>query len=189
MKKLKTDEKLFIRQCLRNIKGMGAIVPSSPVLARAMAHFTDYKSGQIVVELGAGTGALTAGLLRSGVPPESLYSVEVDSQMVEVLSRKYSSVHIYQGDAAELSNILPDSIIGKVDTIVSGLPLFNFSKKEREKIIESSLNILGDTGKILQFTYGFISPIPYKKLGLKGRRVDYVVKNIPPAFIWEFSKN
>ena len=46
---------------------MGAVVPSSKLLARTMAQYVDVSSDGPVIELGPGTGAITNALVEQGV--------------------------------------------------------------------------------------------------------------------------
>src|SRR5918996_452292 len=62
------ETELFFRQWLRSPKSMGSIIPSSRALARAIAAQVAWQPGQVVVELGAGTGAISQALTDSGLP-------------------------------------------------------------------------------------------------------------------------
>ena len=55
---------------------MGAVTPSSKVLARAMARYVDPDGEGPVIELGPGTGPVTEALVESGVNPSRLVLVE-----------------------------------------------------------------------------------------------------------------
>ena len=54
---------------------MGAVAPSGRALARLMA--TGVHRDATVLELGAGTGTLTEGLLANGVQPANLYGCDI----------------------------------------------------------------------------------------------------------------
>ena len=64
----------FFKGWIRNPLAIGALAPSSKSLAKLMAK--DVGMGARVVELGAGTGTVTAALLASGVAPGNLHLVE-----------------------------------------------------------------------------------------------------------------
>ena len=70
--KLIKEGELFFRQWLRSPKSMGSVIPSSRVLARAVAREVAWQPGQYVVELGGGTGAITQGLIERGIPRDQL---------------------------------------------------------------------------------------------------------------------
>lgn len=184
----KNKKILFRAKCLENPRSMGAVAPSSPVLAKKMAQCAAYVEGNIVVELGAGTGALTKGLLDHGVQTQDLFPVEIDPFLAGFLQKKFPELAIISGNAAELSDILPKKCASGVDIIISSLPLVNFTKIQKEAVVDSCFDVLKPKGRLLQYTYGMTAPIPYKEMGLKGRRMAFVLFNLPPAFIWEFSK-
>ena len=62
---------VFFRQFLRSPRSIGAVLPSSPALARVMLAPIDFSTAQAIVEFGPGTGALTreiAARLAPGLP-------------------------------------------------------------------------------------------------------------------------
>src|SRR6476661_957502 len=61
------DEARFLRSWLDNPLSTGAITPSSPALARAMAAAVDPERPGPLIELGPGTGPVTEALLARGV--------------------------------------------------------------------------------------------------------------------------
>ena len=54
---------LFARRWLKDPMKVGAVAPSSPVLARAMVKALDLEPGQTCLEIGPGTGAFTEHLI------------------------------------------------------------------------------------------------------------------------------
>ena len=50
---------LFLRQFVQSPRTVGAVLPSSPALARAMLAPIDFASARTIVEFGPGTGAFT----------------------------------------------------------------------------------------------------------------------------------
>ena len=57
------DEVRFIRSWIERPLSIGAVTPSGKMLARAMARYVDPHSDGPVVELGPGTGPVTAALV------------------------------------------------------------------------------------------------------------------------------
>ena len=66
---------LFLRQWLRDPRSIAAIAPSGRELARRIAGAVG-RGAKSVVEIGAGTGAVTQALLDSGVPAGGLLVIE-----------------------------------------------------------------------------------------------------------------
>ena len=61
------EELLFIRRWLANPLKVGALLPSSPFLAKTVARNVKYGPDEAIVEVGAGTGAVTKGLLKAAI--------------------------------------------------------------------------------------------------------------------------
>jgi phosphatidylethanolamine/phosphatidyl-N-methylethanolamine N-methyltransferase len=177
----------FISQFIRNPKEMGALVPSSPLLGRAMAKFVPKKENLFVVELGPGTGPITKALIKSGLQKENLICLEMSSKMVTLLQRRFPELNILEGDASKLTEILQDKA-GKVDAIVSSLPLRSIPKEIVGDIINEMHNVLTDDGIIIQFTYDLRpkrSPLLEKFKRIKSK---IVIGNVPPARVDVFQK-
>lgn len=141
-----------------------------------------------VLEIGAGTGAVTRALLERGIPPECLWAVEIDPSLAGFLEQQFPAVHVLCGNALELAALLPPSIQGRIGTVVSGLPMRNFSRQERRRTVAGALQMLRPGAEFLQFTYGFRSPIEARGLSLKAERLGRVWNNLPPAAVWRYRK-
>lgn len=187
---LETKENLlFFKQMLKNPKTLGAITPSSQALGAFISKHVRLTTEGYCVEIGAGTGSLSLALLQAGMDPSRLFVVELDPVLAEFLQQKLpTEVTILTGDARSLSTLLPHTIIGKVDTVISGIPMMNLKTKIQTELIQSSFEIMQPHGSFLQFSYGPMSPLPAKKLGLKKTRIGHVLLNIPPASIWRYER-
>lgn len=181
----KRDENLlFIKQLIKNPKSVGAIVPSSTALANLVSQYVTVNDDEYVVELGAGTGRLTQALLRSGIPTRQIMLIEVDRIMCDFLRHNLPGIAVIEGDAACFSQLIPEHLIGKIKTVVSGIPMINLPLHQQKNIVDSVFSVLSPGGYLLQFTYGPVSPLPVKKLGLCKKRLGHVFFNFPPATIW-----
>lgn len=180
------ETELFFRQWLRSPKSMGAVIPSSRVLARAVTEAVRWRPGQHVIELGAGTGAISQGLIDSGLPPEALMMIELDRPLFEYLRGRFPAVRVVNGDATRLIDIVGQQGITDVGTVISGLPMVTMPLTFQRAIIHQSLELLGADGCLLQYSYSPVSPIPARKLGVEAKLVKVVVRNLPPATLWRF---
>lgn len=181
------ETELFFKRWLDRPKGMGSVVPSSRMLARAIASRIAWREGEVVVELGAGTGAISRGLLEI-LPPEALVMIELDPSLTSFLSRRFPEVRVLQGDATQFASLLADEGIGPVGTVVSGLPMVNMPFAFQEGVMRQSFEVLPENGFVLQYSYSPVSPIPAERLGLEAELVRYVLRNVPPAAVWRFSR-
>jgi phosphatidylethanolamine/phosphatidyl-N-methylethanolamine N-methyltransferase len=178
---------VFLRAWLKSPLRVGAIAPSGERLARAMARVVPRRSRQPIVELGGGTGSITAALLRR-IEPERLIVLERDPELARHLRRKFPSVRVVQGDARHLDRELKALGIERVAAVVSGLPLMGMPKRVQREILDASFRVLEPGAPYIQFTYSLFSPLPRREFGLSGRPVARVLQNVPPASIWIYRR-
>jgi phosphatidylethanolamine/phosphatidyl-N-methylethanolamine N-methyltransferase len=185
------DSARFLRLWLQNPRLIGAVSPSGPALAKAMASYVEAGREGLVVELGPGTGPVTKALLEHGVPPERLLLVEYDDKFCTLLSERYPSVKIVQGDAYGLKATLAGHVDGNVAAVVSSLPLLNRPEIDRVVLLQQAFELMGPEGLFIQFTYGLtVSPMPLRALkgAYVGKGSAPILLNIPPARVWRYRR-
>src|SRR5919199_5019169 len=96
------DEARFLRSWLERPLLTGAVTPSSKMLARVMASYVDPRIPGPVLELGPGTGPVTAALVRRGIAQDRLVLVEYSPEFCKLLKRKFPKATIIQGDAYDI---------------------------------------------------------------------------------------
>lgn len=180
---------VFWQRWVRNPFRLGAVLPSSQALVKAVAHQVDLSANEYVVELGAGTGRVTRALLNRGIGKSQLFVLEIDPVLCSYLREAFPGVNVIQGDAADLPRLLPEKALGSVAVIVSGIPMVSLPARKCEAIIEACFAVMRRSGRFLQFTYGPASPLPAQKLGLSKQRLGRVYRNFPPATIWSYQKH
>lgn len=181
----------FFKQWLKAPGRMGSVTPSSRHLAHAMARQIPpavLAEGAPVVELGGGTGSITRGLLASGVPAGRLFVVERDPSLAELLKARFAGVQVLCGDATALPALLAPYGVSRVGAIVSGLPLLLFPEEVLGRLVEACFGLLGPGRPLIQFTYGFKSPLEAEPNHLVARRASWVPRNLPPAFVWTYRR-
>lgn len=175
---------------LRNPRAVGAVMPSGQQLASAMASQVIPAAGP-VVELGGGTGAITAALLKHGIAAEQLTVIETCASMAHQLTLLFPAVRVLRADAARLSRLLKMSHLTAPATIVSSLPLLSLPARQRFRILKEIASVLPVGGRLVQFTYSPFPPISAvlaKRLDFEGSRVRRVAINLPPAAVWVYEK-
>ncbi|HUJ71779.1 MAG TPA: methyltransferase domain-containing protein [Verrucomicrobiae bacterium] len=182
----------FGSELLSNPRPMGSAVPSSRFLGRRMASFLPRNPRGYVVELGAGTGSITAALLGRGIPADRLIPVERSETMFRHLRKRFPHVKIALGDATELRALLT-AFLGEddfeVSYIVSSLPLRSLPEAVVTSILHEVSDVLHKDGKLVQFTYN-LGKTPNPALsGFKRRHTTVVWANFPPARVDVFQKN
>jgi phosphatidylethanolamine/phosphatidyl-N-methylethanolamine N-methyltransferase len=181
------DGALFFGLWLQRPLRIAAVTPSSAALAAAMAQLVDFTRRGIVLELGAGTGSLTRGLLRAGCPPERLVALEREPALAASLRRGFPDIAVLNGDATRLESLLDRCGIDRLAAVVSSLPIKWFPVAA-QRAVEPCLARLDPGGRFLQMTNAFSSPLAIRELGIAGARVAHVWRNLPPAWIWAYSR-
>ena len=181
----------FIVAAMRSPLKIGAFLPSSRGLAKAMASGVDIKREGAVIELGAGTGVVTHALLKAGIQPEKLVVIERDERLHHLMMMQFPQLNILKADALHLDTVLSERGVSKVNAIVSSLPFLVMPTEVREGIQHHLATLIGDDGVLIQFTYGPASPISsgvMRKYKLHGKRMKLVVANVPPAHVWVYRR-
>ena len=178
----------FVRGMIEGPKQVGAILPTSAVTAKVMASVIDPQSTLPVLELGPGTGAITKAILKL-VAPERLTSIEFSTPFFQHLSSTFPGVNFINGDAFDLETTLGPQKDQQFDCVVSAIPLLNFPMQQRIELIEDILTRIAPGRPVVQISYGPISPVAAKPESYTIRRLDFVVRNIPPAQIWTYTKS
>ena len=177
----------FLKGWIRNPLAIGAFAPSSRSLAKLMAK--DVGMSSRVVELGAGTGTVTAALLASGVAPGNLHLVERDPQFVKILERRFPRCHVVSADALELDEQF-DASAG-FDFVISGLPLLCFSPEKRYRVLQQAFRLLKPHGRLHQFTYAGRCPVDRDLralLRLDSLLLGIAPLNLPPGFVYRLTR-
>ena len=180
------DNFRFLKALITRPKTVGAVIPSSPALARAMALQIDPKAGQ-VLEVGPGTGVISKAILERGVPSSQLTLVEYDEQLAGHLAARFPRVHVIQGDAFDLDHTLRSHGGIPFGAIVSSLPLLNHPMVRRLAYMEAITRRLAPGAPLIQFSYGAHAPV-VPPPGFAVVRTAQVWANIPPAKVWVYRK-
>jgi phosphatidylethanolamine/phosphatidyl-N-methylethanolamine N-methyltransferase len=181
------DNMRFLRALITRPRSIGALFPSSPALAKAMARQIDPDAGP-VLEIGVGTGVISEAILEHGVAPASLTLLEYDEDLARHLAERFSQATVIQGDAFDLDNSLAGQRDMAFGAIVSSLPLLNHPVPRRRSYMETLTKRLTPAGVIIQFSYGPNAPVAAPP-GYAVTRADLVLANIPPAQVWVYRKS
>lgn len=181
------DATLFFGLWLQKPLRIAAANPSGPRLADAIAGLVELERPGSVLELGAGTGSLTRGLVRAGCPLERIIAVEREPRLVAVLRREFRGITVIEDDATSIGKYLGGQI-ARLSTVVSSLPIKWFPLAAQRDIVKPCLDFLGSGGRFLQLTNAFSSPLPMDQLGIVGEEICRVWLNLLPAQIWSYSQ-
>jgi phosphatidylethanolamine/phosphatidyl-N-methylethanolamine N-methyltransferase len=184
------DSTLFLREWLVNPQRTGAVAPSSPKLAAAMARWLPRDPESFVLELGPGTGAVTAALLKRGLREDRLVAIEHNPTLARLLRKRFPRAHIITGDAWQLDELLRSQSvpIPSVGAVISSLPLLNFPKEQVEALAQKIRSILDPRGRWVQYTYQIGK---HRSRGADAFRLlasQIVWLNLPPARVSVYQK-
>lgn len=137
---LTSDAAIFLKKFLQNPGEIGSVIPSSAHLAEAMTEqLSKLPPGdRCILEVGAGTGAITKHLIQQLTEGDTLDIVELAPEFCEILAQKYSdhpNVRIHCCSILEWSPEKP------YDTIISSLPLNALDHLLVSEILEKFLEI------------------------------------------------
>ena len=181
------DELLFLRSWFDNPLRTGAVSPSGPRLARAMAGFIDPAGTGAVIELGPGTGSVTKAIVDRGVSPSRLVLIEFHDEFCELLRKRYPEALVLGGDAYAVRSLLSSRLQEPAIAAVSGLPLLIKPPLTRTQLLEDCFSLMRPGAPFIQFTYAVQPPIPPKyAAGSEISGSKRIWNNLPPARVWAY---
>jgi phospholipid N-methyltransferase len=175
---------LVLRKFFANAKTVATIAPSSRALSRAIVRGIDWSTAKCVVELGAGTGPVTAELVQSAPAATRLVVNEFLPEFCHALRQKFPALDIVEGDARRLGDMLTERGITTVDYVLSGLPLTHVAAADRDAVIDQAAKALGPNGEFRQLT---TAPWLYRRLYrryFREVRFRLVIWNLPPGGVY-----
>jgi phosphatidylethanolamine/phosphatidyl-N-methylethanolamine N-methyltransferase len=181
------DEFRFFRSWVEKPLAIGAVTPSGKALARTMASYIDPSISGPIIELGPGTGPVTAALVGQGIDPARLVLVEFNPVFCRLLRQRYPAASVVQGDAYGLKRLLAGLLREPAAAAVSGLPLFTKPLNTRLRLLYEAFSLMEAGAPFVQFTYAASSPIP-RKLDITAEASERIWANIPPARVWVYRK-
>ncbi len=180
----------FFKSFLKHPNTVGAVAPSSRVLARAMVEGKGLDRASCVVEYGPGLGSFTKEILARKGRGTLYVGIEKNPEFVEVLRREFPEGRFLVGDAGDVGEILAGMGIFQVDLVVSGLPFANFPPQVQRRILETTCAVLKPGGSFVTFNYIHTWPLQKakafrEKISGVFDRVTWrpVMLNVPPAFV------
>jgi phosphatidylethanolamine/phosphatidyl-N-methylethanolamine N-methyltransferase len=183
--------RLLLARSLQNFGQICSLFPSSPAVGRAMARAAARRPARHVVELGAGTGAVTRQLLGSGIGPADLTLIEIDPKFGSHLRRTFPELDVVIAQAQDIETLWRLRSGPPVGAVVSTLPIRLLRVNDMLSIMRASLGVLKPGGIVVQLTYRPSSPLPeciHSTLGVTAEWHRLIWLNLPPAYIWLYCK-
>ena len=171
----------FLKGLIANPKGVSAPTPSSPILADAIAAELDLARPGLVIELGPGTGAVTAALIKR-VGTTRLIAIEREKSFIGPLRTRFPDADIRCGDALNFERFLPKDTM--IAAIVSGLPLLHLPQATRQSLLARALEAQPPGGLFIQLSYSWRPPVKAGQGVTLTKRAIW--QNFPPAHVWTY---
>lgn len=178
---------LFFKKFLRHGTQIASAVPSSRWLSRQTISNVDWAQAKVVVELGAGTGAITDIILAAAPADCKILSFESDADFARVLRKRFANnknLQIIEGNACTFDQELVKQGIAKADYIVSGLGVPSLSPQNQSLLfaaVAAKLSPQGSYNQITEFPLIFLS---FYKRHFKDVRFIFEPRNIPPGGVY-----
>ncbi|MGH3932204.1 MAG: class I SAM-dependent methyltransferase [Pseudonocardiaceae bacterium] len=186
------DLVLFLRALLRSPHEVGAIAPSSAVLGDRLATVVPRTDDAVIVELGAGTGVVTARIDARRSPKSTLLAFERNPTLANEVRRQVPGALVIADDARHLPAHLNKHDLTTVDAVVCGLPWANFSDQEQSELLDAITGVLCPEGVFTTFAYLHALALPSARRFLGALTIRFgevartpaVLRNLPPAITY-----
>lgn len=173
----------FLKEAIQSPKTIGAIAPSSSRLANMMAQRAVADRPAVIVEVGAGDGAITQALLRARHPETTLLICEQNPVFQEALAKLLAdetNVELFIGDIQNC----PEEWHHQAGVLVSGLPFASFPLPLRHDLLETFQTLLQPGGHLIAFQYTKLHFKTFRRYFFE-HSYSYTLQNMPPAYVFE----
>jgi phospholipid N-methyltransferase len=183
---------LFLRQFAHSPRTVGAVLPSSAALARAMLAPIDFAAARTIVEFGPGTGAFTRAIAARLSPDHRYLGIELNAEFVRELARTFPGLRFVHGSVADLLPILEAHGIASVDAVICGLPWASLPMSLQKTVFAGLGRVLVPGGVFVTFAYLQSLVLPAARSLRRQLRLNFaqvmrtpvVWGNVPPAFAY-----
>lgn len=181
----------FLREFIRDPLHLGAVAPSSLRLAQTTVGSAGICSGEVVVELGAGTGPMTSALVKQ-YPGNPLMCLEPNPRLARQLRQRFPSAHVCENFVEELPALMQQWGHPKADRVISSLPWAIWKPELQHVCFEAILEVLSPGGRMVTFQYAHSQMLPAARRFKRTldthfcevKRTSVVWANLPPAFVF-----
>lgn len=175
------ERTLFFKEALKDMHAVGSIMPSSRSTAKAMtAAFRKRQAPARILEVGAGTGPITARIVKEMRPGDQLDIYEINPDYTAFLARRFETekaferlkeqCHIYTAGVETIERV------PTYDYIISAVPFTVFTPDRVEDFFETYRDILKPDGILtyIEFAFGRHIMRAFTKKGPHRERLEAV---------------
>jgi phospholipid N-methyltransferase len=147
-----SDVRQFFNKGLHDFDRNASFFPSSRFLVRRLLENAPLAGARCVVELGAGTGVVTRGILQRLPADAHLHAVEIDGELCQATARatRDQRLEVVHGDARHLARHLGSC---QPEAIVSSLGLSLLEPPVRRQVLAAAARVLAPAGVFTQYSY------------------------------------
>jgi phosphatidylserine decarboxylase len=196
----------FLRQLQTSFTSIGALIPTSRYAARMMVSECARRAGpRTILEVGPGTGSITAEIVRTMRPGDRLTLVELNEEFVAYLRERFEREPDFRRVRDQLTILHMDVTQldqpERFDYIISAVPFNNLPPELVEAILARFREMLAPDGVLTYIEYAYLRALKQRLLsGGEGEqfgavnrvldgyierhqfRRDFEPRNVPPAW-------
>jgi len=189
--------KTFALAAAADFQNIASVAPSSRYLAQAMLEGLPINETRVVVELGAGTGAITRVLLETLPPQATLLAFEINPEFINYMRKSFPDPRLVllNAPAETLGDELRRRGHERVDAVVSSLSL-RFMPDRQQRVLQKALAPFMDERSVytqyqyvhgVRFEKGKIqrhSSLPFLREYFSSIQCRTIWRNLPPARVF-----
>lgn len=145
-----------------------------------------------MVELGAGTGAVSTAIQKRMPEDGRHLAVEIDAELASHLRESHPGMQVLHGDAADLRTLITEAGAETVNAVVSGLPWSLFGEPLQKQILREVCRTMSKDAVFSTFAYRHATGLAGARRfrALLDEHFDEVVVsrtvwcNLPPALVY-----
>lgn len=176
---------VFFREYVKNIRTVGAVLPSSRFLARKVVADINFATAKTIVQFGPGTGSFTREIVARRKKGTTILLIEKNETFCRQLEDEFGrtkDVIIINDSAENLGALLKrHKLPAQVDYIVSGLPFASLPSAVTENVLVAAKRHTKQ-GYFITFQYTLLKKPLFTKY-FSQITISREVKNIPPAYV------
>lgn len=150
----------------------------------------DFTRARTIAEYGPGEGVHTREIARRMRPDAQLLIFELDPAFSRDLERQFADdprVHVFNRDAAALSDVLRERGIPYCDYILSGIPFSILNIEKKRALLQKTHDALASDGSFI--IYQVTNELKQHATIFEHADSEYFLQNLPPMFITVFRKS
>lgn len=178
----------FFGTWVKHPGAMGAVAASSKAYCDAMVAASTTALPGPILELGAGLGVVTKALLRAGIEPSRITSIEYDHDFAHELKQRFPQVNVIEGDGLDLTHTLKDREDEKFATILLAIPIIRYKPEERRRLLHRYFERIAPGGNLTQLSYSLTPPVKPELGTFTVSSTPVIWANLPPARVWIYRR-